>query len=238
MEGEFLNCWKYLLPIFWNSRRKNYAIETLNLLCQHKFTSSPHHRQRLLCARCINVHGIRGRNIPSDLHMEHLNRTIKTAMKALGSNKTDKAICRIGRALGTLAPVLDQFDLDNNVPSVTGSHKRSNTQRDVYTIVEELKKAKYLHISQPGSTTHSHIQETFCMEEKKKKSKNQTSKPTQNVIISYTNTLHLLAQQLHSHFLAHITAQTLITHVYMFVCFHVSKKDISMTFCVVVNVLL
>ena len=165
--GRILHCWKYLLPLFWNSGRKNYAIEALNLLCQHNFTLSPHHRQQLLSARCINVHGIRGRNIPSDLHMEHLNRTIKTAMKGLGSNKTDQAICRIGRALGTLAPVLDQFDMDNNVPATTGGHKRSNSQKDVYVIVEELRKAKvFAHIP---SRKHNIPTPTKCIAWERKK---------------------------------------------------------------------
>ena len=36
-----LRCWRYLLPMFVSSGRKNYALESLNLLVQHDFTLSP-----------------------------------------------------------------------------------------------------------------------------------------------------------------------------------------------------
>ena len=38
----------------------------------------------------LNVHGQCGRNISCDLHMEHLNRVVKTAIKGLGTNKLSK----------------------------------------------------------------------------------------------------------------------------------------------------
>ena len=44
--------------------------------------------------------------------MEHLNRLAKEAIKELESNKTEHTITRIGKAIGTLAPVLDAFDFD------------------------------------------------------------------------------------------------------------------------------
>ena len=39
-----------------------------------------------------------------------LNRLVKEAIRNLGANKTENAITRIGRAIGTIAPVLQQFD--------------------------------------------------------------------------------------------------------------------------------
>ena len=57
----------------------------------------------------MNVHGLPGKNIPNDLHMEHLNRLVKTALKELGANKTEKAIITIGKILGVIGPVIEML---------------------------------------------------------------------------------------------------------------------------------
>ena len=110
-----LRCWWYLLAIFKSSGRKNYSIEALNMLYQYKYQLTPRQSAELLWSRFINVHGLRGRNIPFDLHLEHLNCMCKYAISNLGVNKTETAIKRVGNALGTLSPVLQQFDLQTIV---------------------------------------------------------------------------------------------------------------------------
>lgn len=103
-DGErVLRCWKYLLPIFLGTNRTNYSTEAFNLLFQHKYALSPRLARELLYTRFINTHGRPGKNIPADLHMEHLNKIAKDAIRGLGSNKSEKAIVRVGRALGTLS---------------------------------------------------------------------------------------------------------------------------------------
>ena len=74
--------------------------------------------------RFVNARGLPGKNIPLDLHMEHLNRVAKDAMRNLTSNKTTSSISRIGRAIGTLAPLLDQFDEDNSVYSSSSKYSQ------------------------------------------------------------------------------------------------------------------
>ena len=66
-----LQCWRYLLPIFKASGRTNYSIEAVTMLTQHQFTLTPRQAAELQWNRFTNVHGILGRNIPCDLHMEH-----------------------------------------------------------------------------------------------------------------------------------------------------------------------
>ena len=113
-----LQCWRYMLPIFISSGRKNYAVESMHLLMQHDYLLSPREAGELVWSRFVNVHGCPGQNIPNDLHMEHLNRVCKNAMKGLGANKTPQSISRISNALGTIIPVLDNFD-DNNAVTVS-----------------------------------------------------------------------------------------------------------------------
>jgi len=70
--------------------------------------------------RFINVHVIVGRNIPCDLYMEHLNRICKGAVYGLQANKTPAAIMRVGKSLGALNGVLEQFDEDNDIKTPSG----------------------------------------------------------------------------------------------------------------------
>ncbi len=147
--GRIHRCARYLLPIFWNSRRTNYANEVLNMLYQYDFSMSPCHKQQLLWSRCINVHGRRGKNIPADLHMEHLNRVVKDCIRGLGANKTEKAILRVSRALGTIIPILDNFDLIHGVSEISGAHKRKSTGKDVLAIANELRRRKVFHYTSP-----------------------------------------------------------------------------------------
>ena len=71
--GRVLRCWRYLLPIFKATGRKNYACEVLNMLFQHLYQLPPRQSSQLLWSRFVNVHGRPGKNIPGDLQMEHLN---------------------------------------------------------------------------------------------------------------------------------------------------------------------
>lgn len=91
------------------------------------------------------MHGIPGRNIAADLYMEHLKRV---AIKHLGANKTNKAIKRVGKAIGTIAPLLDIFE-DNMVKDVSGAHHRAND-----TIIEELMKV-YVFTVHVGRKQHT-----------------------------------------------------------------------------------
>ena len=138
-DGErLLRCWRYMLPLFINTGRRNYSIEALRLLYQNDYQLTPRQATQLLYSRFVNVHGLPGRNIAADLHMEHLNAIAKGCIKGLGANKTEVAIQRSARALGTIVPVLDQFDAQNNVPSISGVHKRASTEKDQALIISEL----------------------------------------------------------------------------------------------------
>lgn len=136
--NRILCCWRFLLPIFLGSGRTNYSCEVLNMLFQHMYELSPRLSAQLLWSRCINVHGRQGKNIPADLHMEHLNRLAKNAVKNLGANTTERAISRVGRVLGTIAPVLSKFDEENLIKTPTGAHTTASYERDINIIVREL----------------------------------------------------------------------------------------------------
>ena len=68
--------YKFLLPIFRSLKRRNYFVEAFPLLTQTVLLS-PCKVADIKWNRTINVHGNSGKNIPVDLHMEHLNRRLQ-----------------------------------------------------------------------------------------------------------------------------------------------------------------
>ena len=135
-----LVCWKYLLPLFKVSDRRNYSLEVHRMLYSYYFTMSPRQKHQLLWSRFVNVHGKVGRNIANDLHMEHLNRVCKNAVRGIGAKKSEESLKRIGRVVGPLAEVMSNFD--QNVLKTgndgIGHHKRAAADKDRDMIVNEL----------------------------------------------------------------------------------------------------
>ena len=95
----------------------------MNTLYQYYYVLSPTEAEELLWCRFINVSGIPGKNIASDLHMEHLNRVLKDSIR----QPTPEYITQAGKAIGTLAPV---------VPS--GTHCPTMFEKDFKMIAKEL----------------------------------------------------------------------------------------------------
>ena len=118
--------------IFKAAKRKNYAIEALNLLGQYHFFLSHCQREQLLWSRCVNTHGISGRNIPGDLYLEHLNRLCKSAVSDLCPNKTPAAFERDGKYLGVLDKLSTEFD------KFLSTHSLPNDAKDMCMILKEL----------------------------------------------------------------------------------------------------
>lgn len=150
-----LRCWRYFLILFKASRRKNYAIEAFSLLAQEKFLLSPRQALQLKWSRTINTHGRPGKNIPCDLHMEHLNRECKSALSGLGSNITDKSVKRIGQCIGKTVDMLKAFDKDNGVPTQSGHHTRRSSESDIEKMVKQLAECSKVFHQEPGRFHHN-----------------------------------------------------------------------------------
>ena len=75
--------------------------------------------------------------------MEHLNKLAKVAVQGLGANKTEKAIQRVGRGVGTMADTMDIFVAVNNVPSVSRAHSKKNSEKN---LVSQLVKSSVFDI--------------------------------------------------------------------------------------------
>ena len=74
--------------------------------------------------------------------MEHHNRVAKEAIIGLGANKMHKEICRSGKVLGTISPVLNNLDKECGVADVSGLHTKPTTERDVSIVVQLLQQSE------------------------------------------------------------------------------------------------
>ena len=134
---------------FKDGIREGDGDRVMRVLSQYHLTLPPRLAEQLKWSRFINTHGSAGHNISCDLHMEHLNKIAKVAVDGLGANKSEKAITRVGKAIGTMAGTLDNFDSVNNVPAVSGAHSRKSADKDLHKVVNQLVKSEVFNIK-PG----------------------------------------------------------------------------------------
>ena len=78
---------------------------------------------QLKWSRTVNTHDRPGMNIPCDLHMEHLNCNVKSAMSSLHSNISDESCTCIKK----FDLVVNQFDKVNGIPPRTSWHTKNVT---------------------------------------------------------------------------------------------------------------
>lgn len=65
-----------------------------------------------------NTKGGIGRNIPCDLHNEHVNKLLKEVIANMGSNLMEAALQRAARSIGAIQAICQHFDQGSGVPSV------------------------------------------------------------------------------------------------------------------------
>ena len=136
--NRIIRIWRYLFLVFRAAGRTNYAIEAFHLLVQEKFLLSPRLAKQLKWSRTVNTSGLPGKNIPCDLHMEHLNKEYKKSLCGLGSNITDHSVQRIGKCLGQSTKVMEHFDQIIGLPRQSGRHVRWSSEDDLDRVIQEL----------------------------------------------------------------------------------------------------
>lgn len=137
-------CWKFWLPLFKVSEKKNYSIEALQTIFNYKFVLSDMHAQQWLYSRFVNTQGRPGCNIPADEHQEHLNRVCKDSISHLGANKTKESINRVGKCVGMISKVTENLDKQLCIAKTSGKHTVSSSKKDMDMIVKELVESEIL----------------------------------------------------------------------------------------------
>ena len=138
-DGErIVRCWKLFLPHFKADGRHKYALEALRLLFQVNVVLSPNLAYQVMWHRFVNVSGGLGRNIPCDLHNEHMNRLIKFIITNMGSNLTEDALQNTVRSVSTLDALCHKFDRESGVPYGTSAHSTKPDDTDVKKVVSVI----------------------------------------------------------------------------------------------------
>lgn len=124
-----LHCWKVFLKYFFYARHKNYQLEAFHLLAQVSATASRRIAHQLMWSHVVNTRGGKGKNIPLDLHMEHLNRAVKDNVATLGANVDESSILQCGRSLKGLMDTCSNFDAQLKIGQPHSSHTRASTTK-------------------------------------------------------------------------------------------------------------
>lgn len=111
-------------------------------------TLSPQVAHSLKWNRFWSTRGGNGRNIPLDLHLEHLNGFLKSFLKGLGPNLNETSAARISRTIGVVKEMMAVTDMELGISGQTGAHHVDMT-KDILTLVDTLQEAE-LFKQQPG----------------------------------------------------------------------------------------
>ena len=139
--------WKFLLPIFQQKGRFNYAKEAFLLIAQTNYLSERKITE-LKWSRTVNTHGRLGKNIPIDLYMEHLNRQLKYMMGNLHSNINPMSIQRVAKSLGTVHNICETFSKQAEVPANKGYVSYPSFQDDFDKILQQLQEEEVFKVKE------------------------------------------------------------------------------------------
>ena len=76
--------------------------------------------KQLLYNWFVNIRGMPRHNIPADLHMEHLNCAIKTAVSHSNAARIERSIIRVGKYIRWLNLAMNKFDETSSLSSPSG----------------------------------------------------------------------------------------------------------------------
>ena len=148
-----MNLYKIGLLFFNFHGCTKYFYTTLLLLVKLNAILPEGKAFRLIWNRFFNKHGWKGRNIPLDLRLEHLNNFLKACLKVLGANMKEKNAQRVALSLDTLERILDSIDNDCNWEVKARARSVKSPEETVFQIYEDLNHIKAFQQT-PGRKGH------------------------------------------------------------------------------------
>ncbi|XP_019644096.1 PREDICTED: uncharacterized protein LOC109485103 [Branchiostoma belcheri] len=131
-DGERIsNCFRAALLYFKAYGHTKYAFGTLLFFARVNALLPPRLAHSLVWNRVVNNKGGKGRNIPMDLRLEHMNAFLKSFLRHLGPNLNEKSATRIARAIGVMEEILEQADRDWAVAKPSGYHHKKDPRNDI-----------------------------------------------------------------------------------------------------------
>ena len=122
----------------------------------------------MVWSRFINTQGRKGKNIPCDLHLEHLNRCLKDSLRNLHSNIKPKSVVRAAKAIGVVHHICNLFEKDITA-KVSDHHAKPSTSKDFPSLLSELTYLKVFDIIPARDHESIHIKRRLFQTFNKKK---------------------------------------------------------------------
>ena len=136
--NRILTYYKFFLLVYKAGKCHNYCKEVINLLLQYNFLFTERQAQQLKWCRVVNTSGKPGKNIPCDLHIEHLNRRLKGMIQNIHSKNPENAIDRIAKSIGTVDHVCRVLEEENKALKISGKHTRPTFAKELDLVITEL----------------------------------------------------------------------------------------------------
>lgn len=133
-----LRCWKFLMLYFRVAGHTKYALEAFTFFAKVNGVTSPRLQQQLLWSRFVNSKGGKGKNIPTDLHMEHLNRMLKDVITGLGANISESSIMNASKSLNAIALLTETFDDQLGIHHASIHHTKKSSDKDRELVLKQL----------------------------------------------------------------------------------------------------
>ena len=131
-------CWKFMLLHWRYAKHTKYSLEALHLLAAINATATERIAHELTWCRFINTRGVPGGNMPVDLYMEHLNRTLKDYLKGLGANVSEATITQTSKSFRNLMQITSHFDSICDIPPDSIYHTCKRYGEDLDLVINEL----------------------------------------------------------------------------------------------------
>ena len=114
---------KQLLVHFFSATGFNhYAIEMLTNIMQSQILLSEAEAHKCKWASTVNWSGGKGKNVEIDLFQENRNKDMKAMVKAMGANKSEKAISRASKAAGGVKKIVEAYEKQVPLRRKSSSH--------------------------------------------------------------------------------------------------------------------
>ena len=133
-----MECYKIAILYFHAYGHTKYAFAVVKLF--YKIKLLPDEAHKLIWERFINTKGIPGKNIPLDLHMEHLNNFLKELLKNLRSNLNEENAGQIAKAMNNIKLLVENTEDQLRIPTNQSGNNKVDMIKSVRHLATELSK--------------------------------------------------------------------------------------------------
>ena len=137
-----IRCSKFMLLHWRHAGHTKYAHEVVHFVCAVQATSSTRLAHELVWCWTGNSHCGAGSNIPADLYLEHLNRTLKDYLNGVGPNISSNAIVQTSKSLKCLLDVTTNFARVCNIGLTSIHHTSASLKEDSDKIITQLTESR------------------------------------------------------------------------------------------------